>query len=63
MVGPEPNGEVIPSDDFGRLLGRYSSTVNLCAINILKAFDRMNHHGSFLKLMQRKIFVNLLRVI
>ena len=24
MVGPEPNGEVIPSDDFGRLLGRYS---------------------------------------
>jgi len=22
MVGPEPNGEVIPSDDFGRLLDK-----------------------------------------
>jgi len=40
-----------------------SSTVNLCAIDISKAFDRMNHHGLFLKLMQRKVPVNLLCVI
>jgi len=23
------------------------STVNLCALDITKAFDRMNHHGLF----------------
>jgi len=40
-----------------------SSSVNLCAIDISTAFDRMNHHGLFLKLMQRKVPVNLLCVI
>jgi len=27
------------------------STVNICALDISKAFDKMNHHGLFLKLM------------
>jgi len=27
------------------------STVNLCALDITKAFGRMNHHGLFVKLM------------
>jgi len=40
-----------------------SSSVNLCAIDISKAFERMNHHGLFLNLMQRKVPVNLLLVI
>ena len=40
-----------------------NSTVNICAVDISKAFDRMNHHGLFLKLMQRKIPVSVLRVI
>ena len=38
------------------------STVNLCAIDISKAFDRMNHHGLFIKLMQRSLPSNLLAV-
>jgi len=32
-----------------------SSTVNICALNISKAFDKMNHHGLFVKLMQKQI--------
>lgn len=36
------------------------STVNLCAIDISKAFDRMNHHGLFIKLMQRSLPIQLL---
>ena len=28
-----------------------SSTVNLCALDISKAFDRLNHHGLFVKLI------------
>jgi len=31
------------------------STVNLCALDISKAFDRMNHHGLFIKLMRRSV--------
>ncbi len=38
------------------------STVNLCAIDISKAFDRMNHHGLFIKLMQRSLPSKLLSV-
>ena len=39
------------------------STVNLCALDITKAFDRMNHHGLFIKLMSRYIPVSLLNVL
>jgi len=31
------------------------STVNLCALDVSKAFDKMNHHGLFVKLMERRI--------
>lgn len=31
------------------------STVNLCSLDITKAFDRVNHHVLFLKLMDRNI--------
>jgi len=39
------------------------STVNLCTLDVSKAFDRVNHHGVYLKLMKRhvpKCFLNLL---
>lgn len=36
------------------------STVNLCAIDLSKAFDKMNHHGLFIKLMEKRIPKNLL---
>jgi len=39
------------------------STVNLCALDISKAFDRVNHHGLFVKLMRRFIPVTLLKVL
>lgn len=31
------------------------STVNMCAMDLRKAFDKMSHHGLFLKLMDRLI--------
>jgi len=39
------------------------STVNLCFIDISMAFDKMNHYGLFIKLMQKLVPVNLLRVL
>ena len=32
----------------------YGSTVNVCALDLSKAFDKMNHHGLFMKLMERR---------
>ena len=31
------------------------STVNLCTLDLSKAFDKVNHHALFLKLMQRLV--------
>jgi hypothetical protein len=36
------------------------STVNLCALDVSKAFDKVNHCALFLKLMDRKISRNLI---
>ena len=38
-------------------------TANLCAINLSKAFDKVNHHAVFIKLMRRNIPVNLIEII
>jgi len=42
---------------------RNGSTVNLCALDLKKAFDKMNHHGLYMKLMDRFIPNNLLTVL
>jgi len=42
---------------------KHDSTVNLCTIDLSKAFDRINHHGLFVKLMQRRIPSKLLYIL
>ena len=39
------------------------STVNVCALDLSKAFDRMNYFALFIKLIKRKIPVELLNVL
>jgi len=39
------------------------STANLCAIDLSKAFDKVNHHALFLKLMKRHIPNELLNTL
>jgi hypothetical protein len=39
------------------------STVNICAIDVSKAFDKVNHCGLLLKLMQKNIPVELLQLL
>ena len=39
------------------------STVNMCTLDLSKAFDKMNHYGLFIKLMQRSIPNNLLLLL
>jgi len=39
---------------------RKGSTVNLCAIDLSKAFDKVNLHALFIKLMKRNVPVQLL---
>ena len=38
-------------------------TVNLCAIDLSKAFDKVNHHALFTKLMERNLPVPLLELL
>ena len=37
--------------------------MNLCALDVKKAFDKLNHYGLFLKLMDRSIPRTLLAVL
>jgi len=39
------------------------STVNICALDLSKAFDKVNHYALFLKLMNRNIPCNLLCIL
>ena len=50
-------GAVIPQCQA--LLG---CTANLCAIDLSKAFDKVNHHALYVKLMKRNIPVQLLEI-
>ena len=40
-----------------------NTTVNICALDLSKALDKMNRHGLFIKLMERHVPTNLLAVI
>ncbi len=39
------------------------STVNVCTLDLSKAFDKMNHYGLFIKLMERQIPLQLLCIL
>lgn len=39
------------------------STVNLCALDLSKAFDRMNHYALFIKLMERNFPIEILKIL
>ena len=39
------------------------TTVSLCAVDVSKAFDKVNHHGLFIKLMDRSVPLKLLSVL
>ena len=39
------------------------NTANLCAIDLSKAFDKVNHHALFIKLMKRNLPVSLLEIL
>ena len=36
---------------------------NLCAIDMSKAFDKINHHALFLKLMKRHVPIEFLEML
>jgi len=38
------------------------NTANLCSLDLSKAFDKVNHHGLYLKLMKRRVPVELLAI-
>ena len=40
-----------------------NSTVNLCTIDISKAFDKVNHIKLFTKLMERNVSVNVILIL
>jgi len=41
----------------------YGSTVNLCAVDLSKAFDKVNQNALLIKLMNRKLPVELLNTL
>ena len=41
----------------------YSSTVNVCSLDLSKAFDKMSYHSLFIKLMERHILTNILSLL
>ena len=44
-------------------LNKAGSTVNMCAIDLSKAFDKVNHYALYIKLMKRLVPVELLEVL
>ena len=39
------------------------STINLCAVDLSKAFDKVNYYASFIKLMRNCIPIKLLQLL
>jgi len=46
-----------------KIVDHFVSTVNICAIDFSKAFDKVNHHALFIKLMKRHFPAKLLIVL
>ena len=44
-------------------LTKQGSTCNLCAVDLSKAFDKVNHHALYLKLMKRLVPNELLNLL
>ena len=44
-------------------LNKAGSTVNMCAIDLSKAFDKVNHYALYIKLMKRLVPVELLEML
>ena len=42
---------------------KHNSTVNLCALDLTKAYDKMNHQGLFIRLMEKNIPCQILLII
>ena len=42
---------------------KHNSTVNVCMLEMSKAFDKVNHHALFAKLMKRGVPVEFLRLL
>jgi len=42
---------------------KYGSTVNICSIDLSKAFDKMDRHALFIQLMRRNIPVLLVKLL
>ena len=42
---------------------KHGSTVNVCLLDMSKAFDKVNHHGLYIKLMKRNLPIKFLDVI
>jgi len=54
---------VLLSRQYAILLIVTESMANLCAIELSKAFDKVNHHALFFKLMRRHIPNELLNML
>ena len=44
-------------------LTKGGNTVNMCSVDLSKAFDKVNHHGRLIKLMKRKLPLHFLEII
>jgi len=44
-------------------LTKGGNTVNMCSVDLSKAFDKVNHHGLLIKLMKRKLPLHFLEII
>ena len=40
-----------------------NSTVNICSLDVAKAFDRINHFTLFIKLIDRRVPVNIIMIL
>ena len=53
---------VMPFSLYVNLLTRRvvaGSTVNLCAVDLSKAFDKVNHHAMFIKLIIKDTYLSI----